>query len=133
MREDIRAKLEKNNEVNYEKVALRMRTAVCIADAMDSVGMTGAQLARKMGKSPSEISKWLSGTHNFTGDSLVEISMAIGVEINPYRKHSTTYFVQNDIYSPLAVFDEPYRKAKYKTAKRISKIVANNYSLVSCG
>ena len=65
----------------YELVARRMRIAAQIADAMDAAGIGKKQLAEKMGKCPSEITKWLSGTQNFTSDVLAEISQVLGIEI----------------------------------------------------
>jgi len=81
MKSDILQKLDKESNPIFDKVAAKMRTAARIADAMQTVGLSKSQFARKMGKSPSEITKWLSGTHNFTIDSLQEISAVLGVEI----------------------------------------------------
>jgi transcriptional regulator with XRE-family HTH domain len=39
------------------------------------------QLAEKLGKSESEVSKWLSGGHNFTANTLTKIGIAIGERI----------------------------------------------------
>lgn len=41
-------------------------------------GMTKKDLAEKMDKKPSEISKWLSGEHNFTLRSLAKLSAELG-------------------------------------------------------
>lgn len=81
MKSDILQKLDKESSLIFDKVAAKMRTAARIADAMEAAGLSKSQFARKMGKSPSEITKWLSGTHNFTIDSLQEISAVLGVEI----------------------------------------------------
>ncbi|MBB6130481.1 helix-turn-helix domain-containing protein [Mucilaginibacter lappiensis] len=43
--------------------------------------ITQRQLAEKLGKKESEISKWLSGGHNFTIQTLIKISLAIGERI----------------------------------------------------
>lgn len=67
--------------LRYEKVARRMRIADQIADAMDASGIGKKQLADMLGKCPSEITKWLGGTQNFTADVLAEISHALGTEI----------------------------------------------------
>lgn len=69
------------DKARYELVARRMRIAAQIADAMDAAGIGKKQLAEKMGKCPSEVTKWLSGTQNFTSDVLAEISQVLGVEI----------------------------------------------------
>lgn len=44
-------------------------------------GFTQKQLANQMGKTPSEISKWLSGNHNFTLRSLAKLEAELGAEI----------------------------------------------------
>jgi transcriptional regulator with XRE-family HTH domain len=43
--------------------------------------MNQKRLAQKLGKNEAEISKWLSGTHNFTVRTLTSIGTAIGEEI----------------------------------------------------
>ena len=59
----------------------RMLLAARINDAMKAVGLKKGELARALGKHPSEITKWLSGTHNFTTDTLWEIGDALGIEL----------------------------------------------------
>ncbi|WP_143960170.1 helix-turn-helix domain-containing protein [Litoribacter populi] len=51
------------------------------------------ELAERMGKKPSEISKWLSGEHNFTLRSLAKLSAELGellLEV-PKRKPHTKF------------------------------------------
>ena len=52
-----------------------------IANRIDSIlkrkGMTQKELAAKMGKRESEISKWLTGRHNFTTNTIAGISSAL--------------------------------------------------------
>lgn len=38
-------------------------------------------LADRLGKQPSEITKWLGGTHSFTTDTLMEISSVIKIQL----------------------------------------------------
>ena len=64
----------RRSELEYLKVARRMRAAVQIADAMEKHGVSKKQLADMMGRRPSEITKWLSGDQNFTMDTLAELS-----------------------------------------------------------
>lgn len=56
-----------------------------IADRIDHIlkikGMTQKDLAAKMGKRESEVSKWLTGRHNFTTNALAGISSALGEPI----------------------------------------------------
>lgn len=54
---------------------------------------TKKELAAKLDKKPSEISKWLNGEHNFTLRSLAKLSAELGeplLEV-PRRKPHTTY------------------------------------------
>lgn len=56
-----------------------------IADQIHAIlsnqGRTQKDLAEALGKRESEISKWLSGTHNFTLKTLSKISTELGVEL----------------------------------------------------
>lgn len=68
---------------DIEKV--QVETKFNLANALDSLlknkGISKSEFAAKMGKSPSEISKWMSGKHNFTIDTLLEIAHALKVDI----------------------------------------------------
>lgn len=52
-----------------------------IAFLLNKHQITQRQLADRLGKKESEISKWLSGSHNFTQSTLTKISCAIGESI----------------------------------------------------
>jgi transcriptional regulator with XRE-family HTH domain len=62
-----------------ERIKKRMLLAARIDDALKAKGWKPKNLAEELGKSPSEISKWLSGTHNFTIDTLIDIERVLGV------------------------------------------------------
>jgi ribosome-binding protein aMBF1 (putative translation factor) len=59
----------------------KMRIACIIDDAMKAKGLGKKQFADKVGRKPSEITKWLSGTHNFTIEILADIERVLGVRI----------------------------------------------------
>lgn len=59
----------------------RMLLAAKIQDAMTSKGIGKKQLAEMMGQNPSVITKWLSGGHNFTVDTLTDIQRVLGVHL----------------------------------------------------
>ena len=59
----------------------RMLLAARIADVMQEKGITQTQLARRLGKHHSVISQWLSGTHNFTSDTLSDIESELGITL----------------------------------------------------
>jgi ribosome-binding protein aMBF1 (putative translation factor) len=64
-----------------ESTDRKMLLAARIHDAMKAKGMKKGQLAEVLGKRPSEITKWLSGTHNFTIETLWEIGDVLGTEL----------------------------------------------------
>ena len=51
---------------------------VRIHQLLKEKNLSQKELAEKMGKQPSEISKWLSGAHNFTLRSLAKLSAELG-------------------------------------------------------
>ena len=51
---------------------------VKVNQIMNEKGYTQKDLADKLGKSPSEIHKWLSGEHNFTLKSLAKLQAELG-------------------------------------------------------
>lgn len=52
-----------------------------INEALKSQGLSKKELAEKLEKKPSEISKWLNGEHNFTLRSLCKLQCELGVEL----------------------------------------------------
>lgn len=59
----------------------RMMMAARIADAMEEKGISQIQLAKQLGKPHSMITLWLSGTQNFTIDTLSDIESALGTNL----------------------------------------------------
>jgi transcriptional regulator with XRE-family HTH domain len=52
-----------------------------IDDALKAKGWTQKQLADIMGKRPSEVTKWLSGNHNFTLETISLIEKNLGITL----------------------------------------------------
>lgn len=52
-----------------------------IVEVLKQKGITRRELANRLGKRESEISKWLTGRHNFTISTLSHISSALGQDI----------------------------------------------------
>ena len=67
------------------EMKLQMEMSVAIAnriyEILESKGMTQKELARRLGKTETEVSRWLSGTHNMTLSTVCKISTALGEEI----------------------------------------------------
>jgi len=64
----------------YLLVEKKMLLAARIDDAIKARGWQKQDLAKALHKRPSEISKWLSGTHNFTTETLWEIEKILGTD-----------------------------------------------------
>ncbi len=80
------------------------------------------QLAEAMEKSPSEVSKWLSGMHNLTLKSIIKMEKALGIDLihcEPIKKYEYVFLgmIQND---------DEYNKKK---DDYISSTEMNEYSL----
>jgi transcriptional regulator with XRE-family HTH domain len=67
------------------EMKLQMEMSVAIAnriyEILEAKGMTQKELAQKLGKTETEVSRWLSGTHNLTLSTICKISAALGEEI----------------------------------------------------
>ena len=80
MSDIIKAIIDNIQPVEMEKTKAKMIIAARIADLLQETGMPKVKFAEKVGKQPSEVSKWLSGTHNFTVETLCEIASALNVD-----------------------------------------------------
>lgn len=67
--------------------------------AMEQREWKSQDLALAMEKSPSEVSKWLSGTHNLTLRSIVKMEMALGVELINMNAGKEIQYVQIGVVS----------------------------------
>ena len=69
----------------------KMTLAARLDDLITSRGWSKSEFAEKVNKNPSEITKWLSGTQNFTIDTLAEIGVVLNMPISelfaPKRAH----------------------------------------------
>lgn len=67
------------------EMKIQMELSVAIANRvyqiLDDKGMSQKEFARLMGKTETEVSRWLSGTHNFTIATICKISAALDEEI----------------------------------------------------
>ena len=76
------------------EMKMRMEMSVAIAnriyDILEKKNMTQKEFARQLGKTETEVSRWLSGTHNLTMATLCKISYVLGEDIVriPKSRHS---------------------------------------------
>ncbi|MDL2230194.1 helix-turn-helix domain-containing protein [Alistipes sp. OttesenSCG-928-L06] len=111
----------RRDPVEYEKTIHKLRLAARIADAMQMQGITKSELAKRMGKNPSEITKWLSGTNNFTTDILLDISKELKVQLindDRIRPGKRLFFTAEQTskisHSKVAIKVKSYSAVNYK-------------------
>lgn len=67
------------------EMKLQMEMSVAIAnriyEILEDKGLSQKDFARMMGKSETEVSRWLSGTHNLTMATICKISAALDEEV----------------------------------------------------
>ncbi len=96
-----------------EQIDRRMSLAVKIAETLRARGLTNQEFAFMMGKKPSEVSRWLSGTHNFTTETLWQMERVLNVQIltsSPAEAHVVKEqeelkdFISNEVQKALTKF-----------------------------
>lgn len=65
----------------HKEVDMEMAVSNRIFELMQQKGLSKAEFARSIGKRPCEITKWLSGQHNFTLSTLAMLSSFFGQPI----------------------------------------------------
>lgn len=74
--------LSEIDPLEQAKTDAKMEIAAKIAQAMEAKKWKKKDLLNAVGKdNPSIITKWLSGTHNFTIDTLVELERALSISL----------------------------------------------------
>jgi transcriptional regulator with XRE-family HTH domain len=96
-----------------EQIDRRMGLAVKIAETLRARGLTNQEFAFMMGKKPSEVSRWLSGTHNFTTETLWQMERVLNIQIltsSPAEVHVVKEqeelkdFIANEVQKALTKF-----------------------------
>lgn len=74
--------LSEIDPLEQAKTDAKMEIAAKIAQAMEAKKWKKKDLLKVVGKAnPSIITKWLSGTHNFTTETLVELENALSISL----------------------------------------------------
>lgn len=74
--------LQENGNPEITKlVEKNLAIANKIHEMLEERGLKAADLARMLKKTPSEISKWLTGTHTFTTKTITKIETILGEDI----------------------------------------------------
>lgn len=115
--------LEEVTPLEIEQANVKMQLAANIEDLIRSKGWSKTKFASELNKSQPEISKWLSGTHNFTVETLVQISQVLGVKI-------TELFAQNKVKE---VYSNTFSAASYQYITYSTKNHTMNEDPISYG
>jgi transcriptional regulator with XRE-family HTH domain len=82
--------LTQNSNPEIDKlVEKNLAIANKIHNMLEDRGLKAADLARMLKKTPSEISKWLTGTHTFTTKTITKIETILGddiIHVEPQRE-----------------------------------------------
>ena len=74
------------------EMKLQMELSVAIAnriyEILEAKGMSQKDFAHLMGKTETEVSRWLSGTHNLTMATICKISAALGEDVIMVADHA---------------------------------------------
>jgi len=77
----VREEFDKITPLQMSTFELSDNIAERIYTIMKRKGISNSQLAKMTGRRPSEVTKWLSGGHNFTCKTIVLISNALGEDL----------------------------------------------------
>ena len=103
--------LAETSEAERLQVSTKMMLAARLDDLIIARGWNKSEFAGIVGKSPSEITKWLSGTQNFTIDTLSEIAVAFNMPVGELlapRPSQVVYKVKMVIILERPAQSEPY-------------------------
>lgn len=74
--------LEKHGDLEIDRfIEKNLAITEKVRQALEFKGWTKVQFAEAMEKSPSEVSKWLSGMHNLTLKSIIKMENALGINL----------------------------------------------------
>jgi transcriptional regulator with XRE-family HTH domain len=77
--------MEQSRKLITPEIKMKVDFAIDIAnrifDILEMKGLKQKDLAKMLGKSEAEISKWLQGTHNFTVETILKIQAKLGEDI----------------------------------------------------
>lgn len=74
--------LQENGDPAIEKMVEKNLAIVeKINFLLNERNLTRTEFAKKLGKSPSEVSKWLSGSHNLTLKSITKMEVALETDL----------------------------------------------------
>jgi len=74
------------DQIRYKQTRGKMWLATKIAEGIINKGLSKIEFARLIDQTPSTISRWLTGHHNFTVDTLNNIEDILGIDLLNWEK-----------------------------------------------
>jgi len=105
-------------------VTKSMDIADQISQFLSEKNWTQKEFARRMGKQESEISKWLSGQHNFTLKTITNIETVIGKDLIWIPQYLADYVSVEDLTKILKEMKS--NKNPRKTSHKIQPSIIEN-------
>ncbi len=113
-----------------EKILMKMQSDIIsrINEVLREKGWSQKKLAEKLDKRPSEISKWLSGEHNFTLKSLAKLEAELGEEILSVPQSRSFNYIKHPNYRRQHNF-KVYKNPNYAPKNSDEYIAASGINL----
>ncbi|WP_121966507.1 helix-turn-helix transcriptional regulator [Myroides sp. N17-2] len=109
----------------FEETTSKMKIAAYIADAMKAKGINKTTLAKLLNQKNSVITKWLSGTHNFTTDTLDNISKVLDITLIANYNEAPVLMDKKEIKNEI-----PYGERNYKNRPLSNFSFAKDYEII---
>lgn len=110
----IASQLNKIPDLEYLKLKNKMLISANIDRLLKKNGVTKKDLAFALGKSPSEVTRWLSGTLNIQIDTQTEIAYFFKVHVHELsmpikdKKFINMYFINTKAAMPISVVGDEW-------------------------
>lgn len=117
------------SDTDFAKIDTKLAVSALIADAIPKHFDSKGDFANAMGVSPGLVSRWLSGTHNFTIETLVEIQQVLDIRLinmGEFTPVSVTLGVIG--VSGIVASKEFYSDSYYIDSQELGKVASDTNS-----
>lgn len=109
------------------RIENRMLMAAKLDEAIKAKGWKKKDLIKALGKTnQSEVTKWLSGTHNFTVDLLTDLGRVLEVNFLNLEKPQTTTEIQYKTKTVLVTVNSCSTNKSFCNDVLVAKTITNN-------
>ena len=99
----------------------QMMMSARIEDGIIAKGWSKGEFAKRIDQTPSTISKWLSGSHNFTLDTLTDIQRVLGIQLLYLSDIEPMKEDVNIVFQPIVIGIKNRLNVKKVTSRKASK------------